>query len=163
MPSVFHLDELEMTTWQERVPDFSWHTSPNLGDAARAKYTRFDVRSLDPGKYSYPYHFHRAAEELFIVLSGEATLRTPDGFQRVKKGDMIFFEEGPAGAHQLRNHGSEPCVYVDIRICFGIEVCEYPDSNKVSILPQRDIFERSSRVDYFTREENVAAKWEGVE
>ena len=72
---------------------------------------------------------------------------------------MIFFEEGPTGAHQLRNDGAAPCVYVDIRTVHGIDVCEYPDSGKVNILPQRDIFETSSRVDYFKGAERVAAKW----
>jgi hypothetical protein len=36
---------------------------------------------LDPGKFSFPYHFHRAAEELFVILSGEAILRFPEGCQ----------------------------------------------------------------------------------
>ena len=159
MPKIFHVNDLELKKWQDRVPEFSWHTSQNLGEIVGSKYIRFDVRSLDPDKYSYPYHFHRAAEELFIILSGEATLRTPQGFEKVAKGDMLFFEEGPTGAHQLHNHTALPCVYVDIRTVHGIDVCEYPDSGKVNILPQRDIFEASSKVDYFTGEENVADKW----
>jgi uncharacterized cupin superfamily protein len=114
---------------------------------------------LDPGKFSFPYHFHRAAEELFIILSGEATLRSMQGFEKVTKGDIIFFEEGPTGAHQLHNHSGVPCVYVDLVTTSGIDVCEYPDSGKISILPYREIFETSSKVDYFKGEDSVAAKW----
>lgn len=40
----------------------------------------FDLRQLNPGQYSAPYHFHRYAEELFMIVSGSATLRTPKGF-----------------------------------------------------------------------------------
>ena len=159
MATIFHVNDLTLKKWQDRVPEFSWHTSENLGEIVGSKYIRFDIRSLDPGKYSYPYHFHRAAEELFIILSGDAVLRSPQGFEKVSRGDMIFFEEGPAGAHQLRNDGVAPCVYVDIRTIHGIDVCEYPDSGKVNILPQRDIFETSSRIDYFKGEDRVAEKW----
>jgi uncharacterized cupin superfamily protein len=159
MATVFHVADLELKKWQDRVEEFSWHTSEKLGETVGSKYLRFDVRSLDPGKYSYPYHFHRAAEELFIILSGEATLRSPGGFQRVSRGDLLFFEEGPSGAHQLHNHTALPCVYVDICTIHGIDVCEYPDSGKINILPQRDIFEASSRVNYFKGEEHVADKW----
>lgn len=163
MPKIFHVNDLEMKKWQDRVPEFSWHTSENLAEAAGSKHIRFDIRSLDSGKYSYPYHFHRAAEELFIILSGEATLRTPQGFEKVSQGDMIFFEEGPSGAHQLHNHATAPCVYVDVMTRFGIDVCEYPDSGKVNILPYREIFEASSKVDYFKGEGNVAEKWRDAE
>jgi uncharacterized cupin superfamily protein len=159
MPKVFHVNDLELKKWQDRIPEFSWHTSDNLGKLVGSKHISFDIRSLDPDKYSYPYHFHRAAEELFIVLSGEATLRSPQGFEKVAQGDMIFFEEGPTGAHQLHNHGMVPCVYVDIRTVAGIDVCEYPDSGKVNILPERDIFQMSSKVDYFKGEEDVGVKW----
>ena len=159
MPTLFRVKDLELKRWENRVPEFDWHTSEKLAEIAGAKHLNFDVRSLDPGKFSFPYHFHRAAEELFIILSGEATLRSPKGFERVSQGDIIFFEEGPTGAHQLHNHGDAPCVYIDLRTSFGIDVCEYPDSGKVNILPDREIFEKSSKVDYFKGEQEVATKW----
>ena len=159
MPKVFSVKDLEFKRWQDKVPEYSWHTSERLAEIAGSKHLKFDVRSLDPGKYSYPYHFHRVAEELFIILSGEATLRSPDGCRKVSQGDLVFFEVGPSGAHQLHNHGDVPCVYVDVVTAFGIDVCEYPDSGKINILPFREIFEASSKVDYFKGEENVAAKW----
>jgi hypothetical protein len=46
-----------------------------------------------------------------------------------------------------------------VRTTIGIDVCEYPDSGKVNILPDMNIFESSSTVDYYKGEENVAAKW----
>ena len=54
----------------------------------------FDLRQLNPDQYSAPYHFHRFAEELFMIVSGSATLRTPKGLEFVNTGDLIFFERG---------------------------------------------------------------------
>ena len=119
----------------------------------------FDLRQLNPGQYSAPYHFHRYAEELFMIISGSATLRTPDGFEIVNSGDLIFFEMGEAGAHQLYNHTSENCVFLDIITFIGFDVCEYPDSNKLLIAPAYEIFDKDSQVSYFRGEENIDQKW----
>ena len=70
----------------------------------------FDLRQLNPGQYCSAYHFHRYAEELFLIISGSATLKTPEGLEAVSSGDLIFFEKGETGAHQLYNHTTEPCV-----------------------------------------------------
>ena len=61
----------------------------------------FDLRLLNPGQFSAPYHFHRFAEELFAVISGTMTLKTPAGFEIVSVGDIVFFEMGKTGAHQF--------------------------------------------------------------
>ena len=159
MPNIFNVKNISFETTKSRIPEFLWHTSPRLAELSNAKHLQFDIRSLDSGKFSFPYHFHRAAEELFLILSGEATLRSPEGFQKVSEGDIVFFEEGAKGAHQLYNHNDLPCVYLDVRTTIGIDVTEYPDSGKVNILPKRQIFESSSSVDYYKGEENVAAKW----
>jgi len=159
MPKIFSTKSVTFEKRQSRIPEFLWHTSPNLAELSNAKHLQFDIRSLDSGKLSFPYHFHRAAEELFVVLSGEATLRSPEGFQTLSEGDIVYFEEGAQGAHQLYNHGDVPCIYLDVRAAFGIDVCEYPDSGKINILPYRCIFENSSVVDYYLGEENVLEKW----
>ncbi len=51
----------------------------------------FDLRQLAPGKYSAPYHFHRHAEELFMMISGSTTLRTPQrvGGGRKRRPDIL--------------------------------------------------------------------------
>ncbi len=159
MPTVFHTGDLEFETKRARLPQFAWQTSTRLAKLADAKQLEFDIRSLDPGRFSFPYHFHRAAEELFMMISGEATLRTPEGFQAIAAGDLVFFESGVTGAHQLYNHSDAPCVYLDIRTTVGIDVVEYPDSGKLAILPQLEVFENRSRVGYHQGEENVADRW----
>lgn len=99
------------------------------------KNLNFDLRLLNPGQFSAPYHFHRFAEELFFVISGSMTLRTPNGFETVSTGDLIFFEMGESGTHQFYNHTSDPCTYLDIRTYIGYDVCEYPDSGKILLAP----------------------------
>lgn len=120
----------------------------------------FDLRQLNPGQYSAPYHFHRFAEELFMIVSGSATLRTPEGLEVVNSGDVLFFEMGETGAHQLFNHTDEPCVYLDIRTYIGHDVCEYPDSNKMLLVPSFEIYRKEARASYFDGEEQVREKWE---
>ncbi len=124
------------------------------------KNLNFDLRLLHPGQFSAPYHFHRYAEELFMVISGSMTLRTPAGLEIVTSGDVIFFEMGETGAHQFYNHSSEPCTYLDVRTFIGFDVCEYPDSDKILIAPTFEIFEKESKPGYFKGEENIQEKWE---
>jgi len=101
----------------------------------------------------------RRAEELFIILEGEGTLRSPEGYQTTSKGDIIFFAEGPEGTHQLYNHSDGQLIYVDIRTKANEDVCEYPDSAKINILPAMDIFEETSKVSYYSGEKGVKNKW----
>src|ERR1035437_4644566 len=70
-------------------------------EGVNPKNLNFDLRLLNSGQFSAPYHYHRYAEELFMIVSGTLTLRTPDGFEVVKSGDIVFFEMGESGAHQF--------------------------------------------------------------
>jgi len=159
MPLIFKPSKIELEKNHSAIPHFSWKASRPLEEISKSKYLHFDIKSLFPGKFSYPYHFHRNAEELFIILEGEATLRSPEGYKTISKGDIIFFEEGASGTHQIYNHSDEQFVYIDLRTKANIDVCEYPDSGKISILPALDIFEEASKVTYYTGEEAVRDKW----
>ena len=124
------------------------------------QYLNFDLRRLGPGQYNAPYHFHRYAEELFLILSGSATLRTPAGLETVAEGDLLFFETGESGAHQLYNHTSEPCTYLDMRSYIGHDICEYPDSDKIILVPGGETFRRSELHSYFEGETDPDGIWE---
>lgn len=158
MAHIFNNENISFKVRQSPIPEFSWHTSEVLSEMANSKHLKFYVRSLDPGKYSYPYHFHRNAEEIFVILSGKATLRTPEKFTELKEGDIVFFEIGPTGAHQLYNHTDEPCKFLDIRTETGFDVCEYPDSGKINI-NNNEIYEIDEPVDYYKGEDKVKEKW----
>jgi uncharacterized cupin superfamily protein len=126
------------------------------------KNLNFDLRMLNPGQYSAPYHSHRYAEELFMIISGSITLRTPDGLEIVSPGDLIFFEMGDSGAHQFYNHTTEPCTYLDIRTFTGFDICDYPDSGKILIDPSFEIFKKEDRTKYFEGETEVRKKWDDL-
>ena len=81
----------------------------------------------------------------------------------VKSGDIIFFEAGESGAHQLYNHTDEPCVFLDVRTYIGHDICEYPDSNKIIIVPNGETFKRDEQHDYFEGEEHIDKIWESLQ
>jgi uncharacterized cupin superfamily protein len=130
-----------------------------IKNGIKPQQLNFDVRQLHSGLYSAPYHFHRFAEELFMIISGSATLRTQNGLEVVNSGDLMFFEIGETGAHQLYNHTTEDCVYLDIRTSIGYDVCEYPDSNKVLLAPSFEIYNKDTTVPYFEGEDNIHDRW----
>lgn len=110
---------------------------------------KFDVRRLGAGQRSSLYHFHRAAEELFMIVEGAATLRTSDGRQVLEKGDVAYFERGEKGAHQLENHTGAECIYLDIRTFDGCDVAEYPDSGALLVIPTMEKFRKEQKTGYF--------------
>ncbi|MDR1337031.1 MAG: cupin domain-containing protein [Tannerella sp.] len=160
MATILKSNEREFKENPDRIDGFRLFSDVSREKKGiKPRQLNFDLRQLNPGQYGCPYHFHRYAEELFMITSGSATLRTPAGLETVNSGDLIFFETGETGAHQLYNHTEEPCVYLDIRTFTGFDVCEYPDSNKVNFMPADEIFSRDSQVNYFDGEENIHDKW----
>lgn len=160
MAHIYNESNITYKLKQSPIPEFSLYSSERLSEIVGSKHLFFHVRSLEPGKYSCPYHFHRNAEELFVILSGKVMLRTPKEFVELNEGDIVFFEIGPEGAHQLYNHTEKPCKYLDLKTEAGLDVCEYPDSNKINIVQNHEIYEKSNRVDYYKGEENVKEKWQ---
>lgn len=159
MPTIIKTSDVELVERPSPIAAYSWLTTARLGSTLGSKHLRFDIRSLNAGKFSFPYHFHRHAEEFFLILSGEATLRTPEGFQKVKQGDLIFFEMGESSAHQMYNHSDEPCVYFDLCTNMGFDIAEYPDTGKMAMLPGMEIFYKSNQADYYADEEKVKDRW----
>jgi len=163
MATIIKPEELEFASDSTKPAVFDLLTvSPRLGGMVGSKQLIFDMRQLNPGKYSFPYHFHRNSEELMYVISGEMTVRTPEGFEIIRQGQMVFFELGETSAHQFYNHSAEPCIYLDIRTNMGFDVTEYPDSEKVNISPLGLIFEKDKQVDYHKGEENVEEVWKSL-
>jgi len=163
MATILRADEREFTENPNKINNFRI-----LSDISRIKHginpqnLNFDLRQLNPGQCSAPYHFHRYAEEMFMIISGSATLRTSEGVSIVNAGDLTFFEMGEGGAHQLYNHTDEPCVFLDVRTYIGFDVCEYPDSNKLLLAPTMETFSKDGKTDYFKGEENVMEKWNEI-
>jgi len=164
MATILKSDQREFQESPNKIDNFRIFTDiSRVKNGINPENLNFDLRQLNPGQYSAPYHFHRYAEELFMVISGSATLRTSTGLEIINSGDLIFFEKGETGAHQLYNHTADICIFLDIRTYIGFDVCEYPDSNKLFIAPTNEIFNKDSQVNYFQGEKNINDKWKQVE
>ena len=164
MATILRCEKREFKENQGRIDNFRLFTDVSrVKSGIDPKILNFDLRLLNPAQFSSPYHFHRNAEELFMVVSGSMTLRTPKGLEVMSTGDMVFFEMGETGAHQVYNHGTEPCTYLDIRTFTGADICEYPDSGKTLVVPSMQVFEKDSKVSYFKGEENILEKWNTIQ
>ena len=53
-------------------------------------------------------HMHYGVEEMFFVLSGTLTVRTPEGVEELSPGDVVYFPEGRDGLHDFSNPTDEP-------------------------------------------------------
>jgi uncharacterized cupin superfamily protein len=126
-----------------------------VGDRLGGELLGGSLYELPPGKKSFPFHWHQGIEELLVVLEGEPTLRTPDGEQRLKRGDAVSFLRGADGAHQVRNETDAPARYLMISTVVDYDVAHYPDSGKVGILSKdvRLLVRPESGVDYMDGED----------
>jgi uncharacterized cupin superfamily protein len=86
---------------------------------------------LPPDNAQAPYHWHQNTEEALLVLVGEPTLRTPDGERRLRPGAFVAFPRGADGAHKITNETQDSVRYLVISTKPGIDIVEYPDSEKV--------------------------------
>ena len=155
--NVVNLNTVELKA-AERTKNYHYEwtaLSPDMG----AKKLGFNVSLLQPGDFSCPYHFHHSEEELFLVLEGKAMLRQANQYREVTQGDLMFFSNSPEGAHQLYNHTDQPFRYLALSTKETYEVCEYPDSRKVSVSKIRKILQDGVEVEYLKDEENPARYW----
>ncbi len=86
---------------------------------------------LDPGNRLCPYHLHYANEEWLVVLRGEPTLRTPEGEQALRDGDVVCFRRGKDGAHQVSNRTDSPIRVLMLSTKIAPEIVEQVDSGKI--------------------------------
>ena len=89
------------------------------------------MSEVEPGSKLWPYHTHYLNEEWVIVLRGEPTLRTPEGEQVLKEGDVVCFPRGKEGAHQIINRTDSTIRVLMVSSMIRGEVIEYLDTGKV--------------------------------
>lgn len=112
---------------------------------------------LPPGEKSFPYHVHRANEELLLVLEGDVELRTPEGVHQMTAGDAELFKRGAGGAHQVINTSAAPARFIMFSTLVYPEVAEYPDSGNIGVVddarggqePLMRFLDGSAERDYF--------------
>ena len=113
---------------------------------------------IPPGQAAYPYHYHYADEELVIVISGEPTLRGPDGTRTLAEGEAVRFPLGEDGAHQIWNATEEPVTLLAISSSGRPDVIVYPDNDKIGF---GERLPRGGGLRAFFRREDGTDYWEG--
>jgi uncharacterized cupin superfamily protein len=133
----------------------------SIGRHIGARKLGYNLTELPPGKAQCPFHCHHAEEEMFLVLEGEGELRFGDQRYPLRRHDVIACPTGgPDVAHQIINTGTTTLRYLALSNVAELEACEYPDSQKVSIVSDapgpgalRKLFRAESTTDYYDREE----------
>jgi uncharacterized cupin superfamily protein len=92
------------------------------------------VYELGPGTFCV-YHFHHSSEDMLVVLDGEMTVKTEEGERLVRRGEVVHFPVGPAGAHGFRNDGEGRCRYLMVSSHHPLtpEVAEYPELGQITV------------------------------
>ncbi len=137
----------------ERAPLYE-SMCAGLSDGTAAHKLGIAVDVVAPGARSCPYHFHHAQEEMFIVIEGRGTLRVAGEMLPIGAGDVIMIPPGPDYPHHILNTSDAPLMYLSISTQERPEVCEYPDSDKVSAFAagKASIHRRGASVDYWDGE-----------
>jgi len=159
MPKPFvNLDEVEFDDIEEN----GYYTSKRarFSAAIGARKLGYNLTELPPGKSQCPFHCHRAEEEMFLILEGEGELRFGSHRYQIRKHDVIACPTGGADfAHQIINTGSTMMRYLSLSSLAEVEVCEYPDSNKIGVFADtpgvsglRGLHRAESAVDYYDGE-----------
>ena len=114
---------------------------------------------LEPGKKAWPYHLHYGAEELFVILQGNGSIRYDNSNHDIKAGDIIFTPPGEGTAHQIINTSNELLRYLAMSTMDNPELCYYPDSGKYGAYairqdapPKAFLAKESSAVQYWDGE-----------
>lgn len=136
-----------------------------VGAELDSKKLGFNVTVVPPGKRAFPYHAHRANEEMFFILEGEGSMRIDGATHKIRKGDFISLPPGRNSAHQIHNDSRAPLRYLAVSTMELPEVVEYPDSGKLGVsagtLGGRPASPDSIR--HFTRLKDGVDYWDGEE
>lgn len=152
-------DQLKWEAWRSpkgRFGDDSQEWSMELGAQRNAPAGLgghpFDlcVSRLNPGMIVCPYHWHAAQWEMYIILSGTATLRTESGTFEAKAGEVVLHP--PHDPHQISNASDSDATFLIVADNPPVDYWFYPDSGKWGVRETRTIF-RATPVDYFDGEE----------
>lgn len=133
-----------------------------IGTHIGARNLAYNLTVLPPGKVQCPFHNHHGEEEMFLILEGEGELRFGDQRYPIRKHDVIGCPPGgPEVAHQIINTGTTTMRYLALSTLVEVEACEYPDSQKVSIVTGkpgqrglRKMFRAETTVHYYDREKS---------
>jgi uncharacterized cupin superfamily protein len=145
------------------VEENGFYTSSRalFSDRIGARQLGYNLVVLPPGKAQCPFHSHRGEEEMFLILDGIGELRFGDKVYPLRRHDVIACPTGGAEvAHQIINTGTTDMRYLALSNRVDLEICEYPDSQKILVAagPQdspgrlRKLLRSDAKVDYYDGE-----------
>jgi len=140
-----NLDELTFESFVEGGGDYRG-SDAEVGWWIGAEKLGYRVVTLPPGAKFCPLHSHALEEELFFVLEGEPSVRTPSGTLKCRRGDFIAFPTGDRGAHQLINQSASDATVLLLGMAHPNEIAFYPDSNKVLLASRQSVILRAEPV-----------------
>lgn len=114
-----------------------------LGSAETAMY----LYDLDPGE-ALPYHYEYV-DEWLLVVDGTVAARVPEGDRELRRGDLVRYPSGPAGAHQIANRSDATARILLFSKAAAPAVSVYPDTDTIGVWPDDDTeyyFKRSTAV-----------------
>jgi uncharacterized cupin superfamily protein len=144
------LDELQLHRDEAPAP-FSAEWS-EVGRYIGAERLGYGVMRLSRGESFCPYHWHTREEELFVVLAGAPTLRTPTATFDLRAGDCVAFVTGERGSHRIWNDGDDPAIVLAIANTDAGDACYYPDSRKFVVEATGTLVREVPQLDYFDGE-----------
>ena len=144
--------------WDREEDRQGWRSKDAwVGARIGAELIGGSMYELEPGDRLWPYHTHHANEEWIVVLSGEPTLRTPEGEQVLSEGDVVCFPRGKEGAHQVSNGSDSPIRVLMLSTLIQPDIVEYLDSGKIgarSVSGERILLSRPGpTLDYWEGED----------
>jgi uncharacterized cupin superfamily protein len=120
-----------------------------LGDAFGLKHFGVNLTTIPPGCASALRHWHSHEDEFIYVLSGELTLITDAGEQRLTPGMCAGFPAGRADGHCLVNRSKQDAVYFEVGDRRPDDAVTYPDDDIVGqATPQGRRFTRKDGTPY---------------
>jgi uncharacterized cupin superfamily protein len=155
-----HPDDLPWESWDS--PGKKFHgESKELSIALGAKRNTpvglgghpFDVElsKLLPGQCGCPFHSHAAQWEMFLIVSGTATIRAANDTHTLHADDVVLHP--PGEPHQIINGSDvDELTFYLISDNPPVDYWHYPDSNKWGLRTPRKFF-RTTDVDYYDGEE----------
>jgi uncharacterized cupin superfamily protein len=150
---VFNVLTAELEREEEPRPGYH-RFSTRVGDVIGGSRIGATLYELAGEERVAPYHYHHGVEEWLYVVSGEPTLRTPEGERTLRPGDVHCFPGSPEGAHDVRG----PARVLILSANRWPAVVVYPDSGKLGARPTPEL-EDPDRLNF--RRSDAVGYWEG--
>ena len=115
-----------------------FYVKPIIEDVSKCSANFVEV---EPGKYAYGYHYHEENEEVFYIISGEASVKTEKGDIHLKQGDIICFPANINGSHVISNPSkTEKLIYLDVGTANKPDVVHFTGTNAGMVIAREGVY-----------------------